>query len=34
MLKFIAGLVLGLLGGAWLAQFVLGGGLAMLGGHP
>ncbi len=34
MLKYITGFVLGFLAGAWVAQFLLTGGLAMLGGHP
>ncbi len=34
MWKFLAGLVFGFLAGIWLTQFILGGGLAMLGGHP
>jgi len=34
MWKFLTGVVLGALAGGWLAQFVLGGGLAGFGGHP
>jgi len=34
MWKFLVGVVLGALAGGWLVQFVLGGGFAMLGGHP